>query len=334
MSKTLMEKDGAQIRVDDSMVDDHVRLGWVVAVGAIDFSGSDMEVAANPTVSGVLETLFVRHYAFTPAASSAAGVHAAVTLGAAAQNVRSGISNPDYPRNVTIKGNVSGISGDVLVRGTNILDDEISETIALNGATEVVGDKAFKTVDDFDLPEQTHTPTAQVETATAAGTISGSGDASVVITAAGMTGTPKTIAVAVLENDTAAQWAEKVRVALAADAAVAALFTVGGSNAAIVLTRKTPAANDATLNIALDNGTCAGITTAAASANTTAGVGYDTVSVGMSYKFGLPHILGVSSLTASVNGTLSTDADEIEKNLFTAESDPGGSTEVSLWYFA
>lgn len=127
--------------------------------------------------------------------------------------------------------------------------------------------------------------TAQVETATAAGTISGSGNATVVVTAAGMTGTPKTISVAVINGDTAATWAGKVRVALAADTAVSALFDVSGSSTAIVLTRKATgtislqgttynryAANDATLNISLDNGTCTGITTAATSTNTTAGV--------------------------------------------------------------
>ena len=125
---------------------------------------------------------------------------------------------------------------------------------------------------------------AQIETATAAGTISGSGNASVVVTAAGMTGSPKTISVAVLNGDTAATWAGKVRTALAADAAVSALFTVGGTTTAISLTRKATAtytvgsvsvplyaANDATLNIALDNGTSTGITPAATSANTTGG---------------------------------------------------------------
>lgn len=119
--------------------------------------------------------------------------------------------------------------------------------------------------------------TAQVETATAVGTITASGNASVVVTAAGMTGSPKTISVAVLNTDTAATWAGKVRTALAADTAVAALFTVGGTTTAITLTRKANSigffpANDGTLNIALDNGTCTGITTAATSANTTAGV--------------------------------------------------------------
>lgn len=125
---------------------------------------------------------------------------------------------------------------------------------------------------------------AQVETATAAGTVTGSGNATVVVTAAGMTGTPKTISVPVLNGDLAATWAGKVRTALAADAAVAALFVVDGTTTAIRLTRKPTAtytvgstsvplyaADDATLNISLDNGTSTGITPAATSANTTGG---------------------------------------------------------------
>jgi hypothetical protein len=122
---------------------------------------------------------------------------------------------------------------------------------------------------------------AQVETATAAGTITGSGNASVVVTAAGMTGSPKTISVPVLNGDTASVWAGKVRNAIAADSAVSALFTIGGTTTAIQATRKPTATvnginffpgDDATLNISLDNGTCTGITTAATSSNTTAGV--------------------------------------------------------------
>ena len=113
---------------------------------------------------------------------------------------------------------------------------------------------------------------AQVETATALGTISTAGNAAVVITGDGIVGSPLTVNVAVALNDTAATWAGKVRTALDATAAVANLYTVGGSTTAITLTRRVPTADDATLNISLDNGTCAGITTAATSADTTAGV--------------------------------------------------------------
>lgn len=184
--------------------------------------------------------------------------------------------------------------------GTNISNDVqigiAPTTIALTGADVAysVGCLLADSTADFviDLADGDTTGstawtagTAQVETATAAGTITFSGNAAVVVTAAGMTGSPKTINVPVLNGDTAAVWAGKVRTALAADAAVSALFTVSGTSTAIVLTRKPVktytigmtsvplyAANDGTLNISLDNGTCTGITTAATSANTTAGV--------------------------------------------------------------
>lgn len=118
--------------------------------------------------------------------------------------------------------------------------------------------------------------TAQVETATVVGAIeaAGAGNATVIITAAGMTGSPKTKSVAVANNDTAAQVAAKIRADLEADEDVAELFAVSGEGAAVVLTKLAAAANDATLNIDINNGTCAGLTDAPTSANTTAGVAH------------------------------------------------------------
>jgi phage tail sheath gpL-like len=86
-----------------------------------------------------------------------------------------------------------------------------------------------------------------------------------------MAGSPKTLTVAVALNDSAAVVAQKVREALAADAAVTAKFNVGGNGANVVLTALAAAANDATLNIAIDNGTCAGLTAVTKSVDTTAG---------------------------------------------------------------
>jgi hypothetical protein len=124
------------------------------------------------------------------------------------------------------------------------------------------------------------TGTAQVETATAAGTITASGNASVTVTSSVLTGSPLTISVPVILGDTASVWAGKARTALAANTAIAALFSVGGTTTGISLTKSSAtigglsiySANDATLNIALANGTCTGITAAPTSANTTAGV--------------------------------------------------------------
>ena len=135
------------------------------------------------------------------------------------------------------------------------------------------------------------TGVAQVETATASGTASGSGDVTVTVTSAGMTGSPLAVTVPILSGDTAATWATKVRTALAANATIAARFTVSGATTAIILTRKPGevltdgvntvnlfVATDATLNVAIAAGTT-GITAAATSANTTAGTATSGVHV-------------------------------------------------------
>jgi hypothetical protein len=115
--------------------------------------------------------------------------------------------------------------------------------------------------------------TKQVETATAAGDISSSGNLAVTVTAAGMTNSPKIVNVAVLDTDNdGSAIAAKIRAALAADVDVSAYFVVSGATDQIILTRRAAAANDATMNIALANGTAAGLTAAPTSANTTAGV--------------------------------------------------------------
>lgn len=111
----------------------------------------------------------------------------------------------------------------------------------------------------------------QVETATVIGTITGSGNASFTITAAGMTGSPKTISVPVLIGDTPNIVCQKAVQVIRQDAAVIALFYVSGSDVDFVLTRRAAVANDGTLNIAIANGTCTGLTAAPTSANTVVG---------------------------------------------------------------
>ena len=126
-------------------------------------------------------------------------------------------------------------------------------------------------LDGSGAPEEVN-GTKQVEIATVAGTVTTAGNATFTMTAAGMTGSPKAISVAVALGDSAAVVAQKAREALAQDSAVTALFDVGGAGAAVILTRKTAAANDTSLNLAIANGTCAGLAAAATSADTTPGV--------------------------------------------------------------
>jgi len=121
----------------------------------------------------------------------------------------------------------------------------------------------------------TNTGALQVETATviAAAGATTAGDATVIVTAANLAGSPLTVSVPLLLTDnTATLVATKIRAALTATAAIASIFTVGGTGANITLTAKVAIANDSTLNISIANGTCAGITAAPTSANTLAGI--------------------------------------------------------------
>jgi hypothetical protein len=119
----------------------------------------------------------------------------------------------------------------------------------------------------------------QVETATVLGTVTGNGNATVIVTAAGLNGSPKTLSVAVLNLDSASDVGGKIRTALNADSDILNFFTVGGSGATVSLTSKVAVANDTTLNISIANGTCTGLTAAPTSTNTTAGVAGPEYSV-------------------------------------------------------
>lgn len=116
----------------------------------------------DPAV-GTITNMSAVKYSVAPAVGSATATKAAFALTDATQEgIIAGITNPDVPRVVSVKGNASGITGNVVVHGTNINDEVISDTIALNGSTEVAGAKAFKTVTSIDYPAETHVGTDTV----------------------------------------------------------------------------------------------------------------------------------------------------------------------------
>lgn len=165
-----------------------------------------------------------------------------------------------------------GVNGTVSIGPGQTNVPLTAATEALSFVVEVDGAGTV----DVDMDTGVATPsgagTAQVETATAAGTITGSGNATVTVTGDDIEGSPLAVSVAVTATDTAATWAGKVRTALGLQSAITDVYTVGGASTSITLTRTAARYNDSTLNIALANGTCTGITEAASSANTTAGV--------------------------------------------------------------
>jgi hypothetical protein len=108
----------------------------------------------------------------------------------------------------------------------------------------------------------------QTETATVLGTIANPGNASVVVTCTGMTGSAITTAVAVLAADTATIVAGKIRTALGTVANITSFLTVGGTGATVTLTRVSPGASITDFNISVANGTCSGLTSAPTSTET------------------------------------------------------------------
>jgi hypothetical protein len=100
---------------------------------------------------------FLAHVSLgSPAAASNTAGHAAITLAdGATTEVTDGITNPDVPRAIRIKGNAEGIAGNVVIEGTNELDEAITETIVAADAGVVDGTKAFKTVSKITVPART-----------------------------------------------------------------------------------------------------------------------------------------------------------------------------------
>ena len=106
----------------------------------------------TPSAGTVTPMRFIK-YTTTPAVGTATATHAAVTLVVTDRTVvTTGITNPDFPRTLTIKGNDGNVSGTVTITGTDILGNAIEDTITASGTNEVEGVFAFKTVTIINLP--------------------------------------------------------------------------------------------------------------------------------------------------------------------------------------
>lgn len=186
-------------------------------------------------------------------------------------------------------------------------------------------------------------PVAQVETATvvAASGATSNGNLAVTVTGARITGSPVAVSVALTTADnTAALVATKIRAALTANTAIAAVYTVGGTGANVVLTETDPENNDSTLNVAWAAGL--GVSALTTSTDTTAGVGgvkltnntgdgKDFEGVSLGTMTGVYAILIKNTGTAQigVDGMIGTDyAALIRENGVSLISDPSGSNDL------
>jgi len=87
-----------------------------------------------------------------PDAPGADDVLSATLLTTAVQTVSSGITNPDFPRVLSVTGGDGNVTGNVVITGKNIREETITDTIALSGSSTVDGVKAFKSVSSIQLP--------------------------------------------------------------------------------------------------------------------------------------------------------------------------------------
>jgi len=125
----------------------HQRAGIGTRIDAIEFGG-----ASVPSL-GTLTNAPILHYTVpTAAIGTATKILAATLLTTSVQSITTGITNPDFPRLLTVKGNDGNVIGNVVIVGTDINDAAVTDTIALNAANEVAGTKAFKTVTSISLP--------------------------------------------------------------------------------------------------------------------------------------------------------------------------------------
>ena len=233
-------------------------------------------------------------------AAANAGIHAAINLGEEAADVITAITDPAVPRNITVKGNVSGVAGDVVITGTDYNGDSITETMTLSGTDVVAGAKAFKTVTGINVPAQTHTPTQQTESKEVTAAVTDAGNVTLEITAAALgEDSPLSVVVALTtDEDDVTKTAAAMVLALEADETFASAFTVDNEAGVITFTAISPAANDSTLSVAFTDTDTTGVTMGA-STNGTEGVPYDSAAIGWGDVLGLPYLLSHNTVISA-----------------------------------
>ena len=160
MSGVLIQKDDTIIRVAADAVDGHERLGWSRVVNI--YGGDALTLAADEQIqhrygSGeLIPSVNFKHYQILPAAASVDAIHAAIALDDAdAQIITGGITQPDYPRILSITGNAADLAGNVVIIGRNVEGVMIAEIIALDETSTVPGTLAFAEILSIEVPART-----------------------------------------------------------------------------------------------------------------------------------------------------------------------------------
>ena len=90
-----------------------------------------------------------------PLALGSSTVHGAITLTTAVQKITSAITNPDFPRALSVTGNQADVLADVVILGRDHAGKTISETITASGLSTIEGNRAFASVQSITVPAKT-----------------------------------------------------------------------------------------------------------------------------------------------------------------------------------
>ena len=188
----------------------------------------------------------------------------------------------DWSREVTIElqtaaGEVHEWYDETLAAGVGIADDATGDAALADGTVlDIVEGRGTVTVEGTGAFLG---GTRQVGTTTVTAAASASGTMIVTITAAASAASPIAVSVPVAIGDTAAEVAERIRVAMNEDEDISAVMTVTGTAANIVKTLDMPAAQDVTLDLTITDADGSDVTAGATTVDTVAGVAPETVTL-------------------------------------------------------
>ena len=110
------------------------------------------------------------------------------------------------------------------------------------------------------------------------------------------------------------------------------------SEANITIEAKDYANQDDTINLTVKTAGDSNVTLGTITTNTVSGVAEDKISIGIGKKFGIPYMLPADELVivklfdnSADSGTVTPDADELEKNVIALNGTPDGLKPIDLY---
>jgi len=287
-----------------------------------------------------IDRAFIAHVEIpAPAAADTTSIISGAPMGAAASAVVSGIGTPDYPRNLKIVCNKSGITSAVKVTGLNCVGETITESKALNGTTPATLSKPFSAITKIDLPAQTNTPAKQKATVEVTQGAQAAGETVFTFVSAA-TGAAYDITVEYAAAGTEAQAAAILAAALNDDAKFKASWSAKAASAVISIESLDYADQDATVNLTVKTAGTSAITLGSIVVGAVSGVDADRVSIGIGKSFGLPYKLDSADLVVralfnkaleNTAGVVAVNGTDIAGNTFTPNGTPDGAKDIDLY---